>query len=185
MVEELFEQMKKDMQKVLDFCRREFNRVRTGRPSLSLLDGIKVNYYGTMSPLNQVATLSIPESRLITIQPWDTKMLEEIEKAILKSDIGLTPMNDGKIIRIAIPGLTEERRKELVKMVKKMAEDRKIDIRNHRREAIEKLRNMKKQKEISEDDLYRYQDEAQKITNQYVSKIDELLAEKEKEILEV
>ena len=127
--------------------------MRTGRASLSILDGIKVDYYGTMTPLNQMATLAVPESRLITIQPWDISVIKEIEKALLKSDLGLTPSNDGKIIRIAIPPLTEERRKELVKVVHKMCEDYKVSFRNIRRDSNELLKSMKKDGEISEDDL--------------------------------
>ncbi len=185
MVEEVLDDLKIEMQKALDFMKKEFQRVRTGRASISLLDGIRVNYYGTPTPLNQVASLSVPESRLIVIQPWDSTMLEEIEKAIQKSELALTPMNDGKMIRIPIPPLTEESRKELVKLVKKMAEERKIDLRNKRREAIEILREMKKEKEISEDGYYRNQEEVQKITDDFVAKIDEQLAAKEKEILEI
>lgn len=185
MVEEVLDDLKKEMQKALDFMKKEFTRIRTGRASINLLDGIRVNYYGTPTPLNQVATLSVPEGRLIVIQPWDSSMVGEIEKAIQKSELALTPMNDGKMIRIPIPPLTEERRKELVKLVKKMAEERRIDLRNKRREAIEILRDMKKDKEISEDGYYRYQEEVQKITDDFVTKVDEILADKEKEILEL
>ena len=159
MVKEVLDDLKIEMQKALDFMKKELTRVRTGRASINLLDGIRVNYYGTPTPLNQVASLSVPESRLIVIQPWDSTMLEEIEKAIQKSELALTPMNDGKMIRIPIPPLTEESRKELVKLVKKMAEERKIDLRNKRREAIEILREMKKEKEIGEDGYYRNQEE--------------------------
>jgi ribosome recycling factor len=185
MVKEILEDLKVDMQKVIDFMKREFARVRTGRASISLLDGIKVNYYGTPTPLNQIATLSVPESRLILIQPWDSNVLGEIEKAIQKSELGLQPMNDGKVIRIPIPPLTEERRKELVKLIRKMAEERKVDLRNKRREAVEILREMKKEKEIGEDDLYRYQEEVQKITDNFIEKVEEILSAKEKEILEI
>ena len=134
-------------------------------------------------PLNQVASVSIPESRLLTIQPWDIKILVEIEKAILKSDLGLTPSNDGKIIRVNVPPLTEERRKELVKLVKKMAEDCRVAIRNVRREAIERLKGREKAKEISEDDLFRLQDEVQKVTDDHIKKVEGIVADKEKEIL--
>jgi len=185
MVKEVLDDLKIEMQKALDFMKKEFTRVRTGRASINLLDGIRVNYYGTPTPLNQVASLSVPESRLIVIQPWDSTMLEEIEKAIQKSELALTPMNDGKMIRIPIPPLTEESRKELVKLVRKMAEERKIDLRNKRREAIEILREMKKEKEIGEDGYYRNQEEVQKITDDFVAKVDEQLAAKEKEILEI
>ncbi len=185
MVEEVLDDLKIEMQKALDFMKKEFQRVRTGRASISLLDGIRVNYYGTPTPLNQVASLSVPESRLIVIQPWDSTMVEEIEKAIQKSELALNPMNDGKMIRIPIPPLTEERRKELVRLVKKMAEEGRIDLRNKRRDSIEILRDMKKEKEIGEDVLYRYQEEVQKITDNFVAKVDEQLTAKEKEILEI
>ncbi len=185
MVEEVLNDLKIEMQKALDFMKKDFQRVRTGRASISLLDGIRVNYYGTPTPLNQVASLSVPESRLIVIQPWDSTMVEEIEKAIQKSELALNPMNDGKMIRIPIPPLTEERRKELVRLVKKMAEEGRIDLRNKRRDSIEILRDMKKEKEIGEDVLYRYQEEVQKITDNFVAKVDEQLTAKEKEILEI
>lgn len=185
MVEEVLDDLKIEMQKVLDFMKKEFQRVRTGRASISLLDGIRVNYYGTLTPLHQVATLSVPESRLIVIQPWDSTMVEEIEKAIQKSELALNPMNDGKMIRIPIPPLTEERRKELVRLVKKMAEERRVDLRNKRRDSIEILRELKKEKEIGEDALFRYQEEVQKITDGFVAKVDEQSAAKEKEVLEI
>jgi ribosome recycling factor len=164
--------------------KNELKRVRTGRASLSLLDGIKADYYGTLTPLNQMATLAVPESRLITIQPWDASAIKEIEKAILKSDLGLTPSSDGKIIRISIPALTEERRKELVKIVRKICEDYKVSIRNIRRDSNELLKSMKKDSEISEDDAFKSQDEVQKITDEHIKLIDECFGEKEKEILE-
>lgn len=185
MVDELLEDLKSRMEKVITHLRREYDRVRTGRASLSLLDGIRVDYYGTPTPLNQVATLSIPEARLIVIQPWDKGVLGEIERAVQKSELGLTPMNDGKVIRIAIPPLTEERRKELGKLVRKMAEERKVDLRNQRRDANETLRDLKKEKEITEDDLFRFQEEVQQVTDRYVKKVDEVLEEKEKEIMEI
>ena len=150
-----------------------------------MLDGIRVSYYDTPTPLNQMASLAVPEPRLIVIQPWDKTAIEDIEKAILKSELGLTPMNDGKVIRIAIPSLTEERRKELVKVARKMAEDNKVAIRNIRRDANEMLKDLKKEKEITEDDLFRSQDEVQKVTDQFISEVDELCATKEKEILEI
>jgi ribosome recycling factor len=158
--------------------------VRTGRASISLLDGIKVDYYGTQTPLNQLATLSVPEPRLITIQPWDATVIKEIEKAIMKSDLGLTPVNDGKIIRVSIPPLTEQRRVELVKVVKKMAETCKVSIRNHRRDFNEDLKQKKKDKEVSEDEFFKGQKEVQDITDDYIKKSDELTQTKEKEILE-
>ncbi len=185
MANDVLDALKSDMEKVVSFLRKEYDRVRTGRASLSLLDGIRVNYYGSPTPLNQVATVSVPEPRLITIQPWDKGVLGEIEKAIQKSELGLTPMTDGKVVRIAIPPLTEERRKELVKLVRKMAEERKVDLRNHRRDANEMIKELKKDKEITEDELFRQQEEVQKVTDQYVKKLDEILKDKETEILEI
>jgi ribosome recycling factor len=143
-----------------------------------------VEYYGTLTPLNQLATVSTPESRLITIQPWDTKAIGDIEKAILRSDLGLPPVNDGKIIRINIPMLTEERRKELVKVVSRMVEDSKVALRNHRRDINEKLKDLKKNKTISEDDFFRLQEEVQKVTDEWIKKSDGIKVAKEKEILE-
>jgi ribosome recycling factor len=176
--------LNEEMVKSLDSLKREFSKVRTGRASISLLDGIKVDYYGTQTPLNQLATLSVPEPRLITIQPWDATVIKEIEKAIMKSDLGLTPVNDGKIIRVSIPPLTEQRRVELVKVVKKMAENGKVSIRNHRRDINEDLKQKKKDKEVSEDEFFKGQKEVQDITDDYIKKCDDLTQAKEKEILE-
>ncbi len=173
------------MESSLNAYRRELSKIRTGRASLSLLDGIKVEAYGSPMPLNQVASLTIPESRLIVIQPWDPQVLSVIEKAIQKSDLGLNPQNDGKVIRISIPQLTEERRKDLVKQVKKISEEYRVAIRNIRRDTIDTLKKQKNNKEISEDDLFRFQDEAQKATDKHIAKIDEILVEKEKEVMEV
>jgi ribosome recycling factor len=184
MKEEILSECRQKMVTTIDVLKKEFMRIRTGRASTSLLDGIKVNCYDTQMPLDQVASISIPESRLITIKPWDQSIMGEIEKSILKSELGLTPMNDGKIIRIPIPPLTEERRKELAKLARKMAEDGKISIRNHRREANELLKDLKQEKEISEDDMYKGQDEVQKITDEYIKKIDQVTSEKENEIIE-
>ncbi len=178
-------EMAEKMEKSVDAFKNELSKIRTGRASLGLLDDISVDAYGSNMPLNQVATLTIPESRLIAIQPWDPQMLPAIEKAILKSSIGLTPVSDGKIIRLNIPQLTEERRKELVKQVKKIAEDHRIAIRNVRRDGNDTLKKQKKDKEISEDDLFKLQDEAQSETNSYVKQIDEITASKEKEVMEV
>jgi ribosome recycling factor len=185
MTKDLEKEMRAEMEQALEATRQEFSRVRTGRASVTLLDGIKVTYYGSVVPLNQVATLTVPESRLITVQPWDTKMVGEIEKAILKSDLGLTPANDGKIIRIPIPALTEERRKELVKVIKKLAEKAKVSLRNVRRDVNEKLKSMKSEKQVSEDEYFTCHQEVQEITDDYVKKADELLAEKEKELMEL
>jgi ribosome recycling factor len=173
------------MEKSVDSFRKELAKVRTGRASLSILDGIVVDAYGSSMPLNQVGTLTIPESRMIVIQPWDPQMLPAIEKAILKSSLGLNPIGDGKVIRLNIPQLTEERRKELVKSVKKIAEEFRVTIRNIRRDAIEILKKQKKDKEISEDELFKYQEEAQSETDLYIKKIDEVTANKEKEVMEV
>jgi len=185
MVEEIFEDLKDRMGKSMESLKREYSRLRTGRASISLLDGIRVSYYDTPTPLNQMASLAVPEPRLIVIQPWDKTAIEDIEKAILKSELGLTPMNDGKVIRISIPPLTEERRKELVKVARKMSEENKVSIRNIRRDANEMLKDLKKEKEIPEDDLFRSQEEVQKATDQFISQVDELCAVKEKEILEI
>lgn len=185
MVDEIFEDLNERMGKSIEALKREYSRLRTGRASSSLLDGIRVSYYDTPTPLNQMASIAVPEPRLIVIQPWDKTALGEIEKAILKSELGLTPMNDGKVIRIAIPPLTEERRKELVKVARKMAEDNKVAIRNIRRDANDMLKDLKKEKEITEDNLFRSQEEVQKITDEFISQVDQLCSEKEKEILEI
>jgi len=184
MKDEVLAESRAKMNNTVEALKRDFMRIRTGRASTSLLDGIKVTCYDTQMPLEQVASVSVPESRLITIQPWDLSIIGEIEKSILKSELGLTPMNDGKILRISIPPLTEERRKELAKMAKRMAEENKITIRNHRREANDKLKEMKNEKLLSEDDLHRAFDEVQEITNDFIKKIDEITSEKEKEIIE-
>ncbi len=178
-------EMAEKMEKSVENFKVELSKVRTGRASLSLLEDISVDAYGSMMPLNQVGTLTIPESRMIAIQPWDPQMIAAIEKAILKSSIGLTPIGDGKIIRLNIPQLTEETRKDLVKQVKKVAEDFRVAIRNVRRDAIETLKKQKKDKEISEDDLFKLQDDAQEETNNYVKQIDDVTASKEKEVMEV
>jgi len=184
MKDPVIDETNKRMNKTIEAFKKELSRVRTGRASVALLDGIKVDYYGTLMPINQVASVTVPESRLITIQPWDANVLPEIEKAILKSDLGLTPTNDGKLIRVSIPPLTEERRKELVKLVKKMGEDCKVAIRNIRRDEMDKLKTKKKDKEISEDEFFRLQDEVQKVTDKFIKKVDELVSAKEKEIME-
>ena len=184
MIDDIYQETKESMSKSIEALERELNRVRTGRASLSILDGIKVDYYGTLTPLNQMATLAVPESRLITIQPWDISVIKDIEKAILKSDLGLTPANDGKIVRIAIPPLTEERRKELVKLVHKMCEEHKVSVRNVRRDSNELLKSLKKDGDISEDEAFKAQDEIQKITDEHVKLIDDCYTNKEKEILE-
>jgi ribosome recycling factor len=173
------------MERSIEAFRKELGKVRTGRASFSLLDGVKVDYYGTPTPLQQVGTLSVPESRLITVTPWDTKMIGPIEKAIQGSGLGLNPSSDGKMVRIPIPPLTEERRRDLAKVVRKMGEDARVAVRNVRREAIEKLKDREKKKEISEDVVKRGQERIQKETDAHVKKIDEILKSKEQEILEV
>ena len=184
MIESTFQETKDRMAKTISDLENELKRVRTGRASISLLDGIRVDYYGTQTALNQMASLSVPESRLIVIQPWDVSVIKEIEKAIFKSDLGLTPSSDGKLIRISIPPLTEARRKELVKVVSKMCEEHKIATRNIRRDSNELLKGFKKDGDISEDDAFKAQDSVQKITDEYITKIDEIYKNKEKEILE-
>ena len=165
--------------------KRDLSKVRTGRASLSLLDDIKVDYYGTPTPLNQVGSMAVPEPRLITIQPWEKNLIGEIEKAILKADLGLNPNSDGQIIRLVFPPLTEERRKEMVKQVKRMGEDAKVGIRNVRREANDTLKRLEKDKDITEDDLKRGEKEIQDVTDEFVSRVDRVIEEKEKDLMEL
>lgn len=181
----VIDELTEKMETSVDAYKRELTKIRTGRASLALLNGIKVDAYGSMLPVDQVGTLTIPESSMIAIKPWDPQMIGPLEKAILASDLGLTPANDGNVIRLTIPPLTEERRKELVKQVKKLGEEFKVAIRNVRREANDALKKQKKDKEISEDDMFRLQDEAQKATDSFIQKIDEVAAGKEKEVMEV
>jgi ribosome recycling factor len=185
MVQEIYQEVEQKMEKSIAALHKELARIRTGRASLALLDGISIDYYGTPTPLNQVATLAVPESRLITIQPWDKSHISAIEKAIQRSDLGLTPINDGKMIRLAIPALTEERRKDLVKQVKKIGEEAKIALRNVRREGNEGLKAMEKAKDISEDECHRGQEHVQKITDRFITTVDETLSAKEHEVMEV
>lgn len=185
MIQELRKKTNERMQASIEALKKKFASVRTGRASLSLLDGLTVDYYGTPTPLTQVASLSLPDSRQIAIQPWEQKLIPEIEKTIMKSDLGLTPMNDGKLIRINIPALNEERRKQLVKVVRKEAEDAKVAVRNIRRDVNEELKKLEKEKHVSEDEIKKEHDEVQKITDSFVKKVDELLEHKEKEIMEV
>ena len=184
MLESIYEETRERMGKSEAALHNELKRVRTGRASLYLLDGIRVDYYGTLTPINQMATLAVPESRLITIQPWDVSIIKEVEKAILKSDLGLTPSSDGKMIRISIPPLTEERRKELVKIVNKICEEHKVAVRNIRRDSNEMIKSLKKDGDISEDDAFRAQDQVQKITDEYINLVGGIYEGKEKEILE-
>lgn len=173
------------MKKSIKALGDEFNTIRTGRASASLFDKIKVDYYGQPTPLSQVASISIPESRLVVIQPWDKGVLGDIEKAIFASELSLNPANDGKVIRINIPPLTEERRKELVKLAKNTAEQSRVAVRNIRRDANDELKKAEKDSEISEDELKRAEEEIQKLTDKYIAEVNSLLEDKEKEILEV
>jgi ribosome recycling factor len=173
------------MDGAIEALKKDFGSIRTGRASLALLDDITVDYYGTATPLQQLASLGVPESRQITIQPWEQRIIPEIEKAIMKSDLGLTPSNDGKIIRITIPPLTEERRKQLVKVVKKRAEEARIAIRNIRRDSNEELKKLEKDKHLSEDEAKKSHEEIQKLTDSYIVKVEEVLRHKENEIMEV
>ncbi len=184
-MKKVFDETDARMEKAIEALRGELSKVRTGRASVTLLEGVKVDYYGSPTPLNQVATLSAPESRLITVQPWDISQIQPIEKAISSADLGLTPSNDGKIIRIQVPALTEERRKEFVKLVRKYAEECRISIRNARREANETLKKMEKDKDISEDDCKKGQEEVQDITDSKIKKVDSILSAKEADIMEV
>lgn len=185
MIDEVKEEAKDKMGKSVSSLKSELKKIRTGRASLGLLDDIRVEYYGTMTPLNQLATLSVPESRLITIQPWDVSSVNSIEKAIQKSNLGLTPSNDGKIIRINIPPLTEERRKEIVKQVNKLCEDYRVAVRNIRRDANDMLKQLKKDGDASEDEVFKAQEDIQKLTDEHIKEIDTIYKEKEKEILEL
>ncbi|MGE4520574.1 MAG: ribosome recycling factor [Desulfobacteraceae bacterium] len=184
MVNEVLKETKDKMKKALEALRHELLKVRTGRASASLVDSVSVEYYGAKTPLNQLASVTVPESRLVVIQPWDSTAINDIEKAILKANIGITPSNDGKVIRLSIPPLTEERRKEIVKQVSKICEDYKVGIRNIRRDSNEDLKSFKKDGEISEDQMFKGQDEVQKLTDSHIKEIEELNKAKEKEILE-
>jgi ribosome recycling factor len=185
MNEAVFNHLQKEMDDSVGALRKELTKLRTGRASTALLEHINVEYYGATTPLIQLATLSAPEPRLLVIQPFDRGAMHEIERAILKSDLGLTPSNDGKIIRIPIPQLTEERRKELVKHVKKIAEEYRVSVRNHRRVAIEQLKEAEKKKEITADDHKHGQDRVQKITDDFIGRIDKIVKAKEEEVMAV
>ena len=185
MAKQVISQAKEKMEKSISAFSRELASIRAGRANASLLDRITVDYYGAPTPINQLGGVSVPEARLLVITPYDKSILGDIEKAIMKSDIGITPTNDGNVIRLTIPQLTEERRKELVKVVKKEAEDAKIAIRNVRRDANDDLKKLEKNGEITEDELRSYNDDIQKLTDQSIVKIDNLAKDKEKEILTV
>lgn len=185
MISDLKKNTESSMSKSIDSLTESLQSIRAGRANTSLLDRIYVDYYGQQSPLNQVASLSAPEARLLAIQPWDATLIPEIEKAIQKSDLGITPSNDGKIIRLVIPQLTEERRKDLTKLVGKYAEEAKVSIRNIRRDAMEDIKKAEKAKEISEDDRKTYEEDIQKLTDKYIKDVDGVAADKEKELMEI
>jgi len=183
--DEVVKESENRMEKVIERTKKEFSMVRTGRATPSILEGIKADYYGTPTPINQMAKISVPESRQLVIQPWDKNAIKPIEKAILKSDLGLNPNVDGDVIRLIIPQLTEERRKELVKVVRNKAEEQRVAVRNIRRDANEDLKEMENNGDISEDNYHRGLENVQELTNSYIEMIDELLEEKEAEIMEV
>jgi len=185
MTKDIVTKARSAMDKAIESLKKDFTKVRTGRASVSLLDDVRVDYYGTPTPLSQLGTLAVPEPRLITIQPWEKKLLPEIEKAIFKADLGLTPNSDGQLIRMAIPPLTEDRRKEMVKMLKRMAEETKVAVRNVRRDANDAVKKLAKDKEISEDDAKRVEKEIQDLTDKFVARADEVVAVKEKEVMEI
>ncbi|MFH1335924.1 MAG: ribosome recycling factor [Candidatus Zixiibacteriota bacterium] len=184
-LKKIYTETEERMKKGIEAIKKEFASIRTGKATTSLLDGIKVDYYGTLTPLAQVANLGVPDPRLIVIQPWEKKLIPEIVKAIQKSDLGLNPQSDANVIRLPIPTLTEERRKDLVKLVKKLSEDAKVALRNIRRDSNEALKKAEKEKAISEDDSRKGHDHVQKITEEYIEKIEEILNKKEKEIMEI
>ena len=173
------------MKKTIEKVKHDFSTVRTGRANAALLEGIKVESYGSLMALNQVAGISVPDGRTLEIRPWDLSQLAAIEKAILKSDLGLTPVNDGKLIRISIPALTEERRKEIIKVVNKMSEDYKVAVRNERRNIIDQIKQAEKNKEITEDDRKKYENDSQKLTDLYIKKIEELVEQKEADLMKI
>jgi ribosome recycling factor len=184
-IEEFLDDAKRRMDRSIETTRTEFNSVRTGRASAALLDRITIDYYGTPTPLKNMATIGVPEPRMITVQPFDPSQIKAIEKAVQESDLGLTPSNDGKLIRLPIPQLTEERRKELVKLVKSMAEEGRVAVRNVRRDAIKHLEELVKNREVGDDEERTAEARVQKLTDEHVSRIDDLLKRKEAEIMEV
>lgn len=184
-MDKIISTLKDKMSKTIDVLKSDLSTLKVGRANPNMLDRIEVEYYGTMTKLNQIANISTPESRIIMIQPWEKNILKDIEKAILKSDLGLAPNNDGSTIRLIIPEMTEETRKNTVKKVKKIGEDSKVAIRTIRREANDKVKSLKKDNEITEDDMKKSEDEIQKITDKFVKNIDDLVADKEKEIMSI
>jgi ribosome recycling factor len=185
MVKEVHESCEESMMSSLESLINELKKIRTGRASVSMLDSVKVNYYGTLSPLSQVASITCPDAKSFVITPWEASVLKDIEAAIVKSDIGMSPMNDGRMIRLKVPELTEERRKELVKQVKKIIEEARISVRAARRDANEAVKKMQKNKEISEDELKRSNDDIQKLTDNYIAKVDQIGDEKEKDLMTI
>lgn len=185
MLKDVYSKAEKGMKIAVENFKKELTSIRTGRANPAILERVKVDYYGTSMPVNQLATITVPEARVLLIQPWDASALNLIQKAIQTSDLGVNPSNDGKVIRIVLPELTEERRKEMVKMTNKIAENSRIAIRNIRREAIDEIKKMEKNKEISEDEMKKGQEEVQKLTDKYIKQIDEITAKKEAEIMEV
>lgn len=185
MIDDIYLETQEKMEKAINATKATLARIRTGKASPTLLDTVRVNYYGSATPLNQVATINIPEPRLIVIQPWEKKLISDIEKAILKADLGLNPANDGTIIRIPIPPLSEERRKELVKVAGKNAEEMKVAIRNIRRDGIDALKKAEKESKISEDDMRRGQNNIEELTKDFIQQVDDLLEKKEKDIMEI
>ncbi|ATW24540.1 ribosome recycling factor [Candidatus Formimonas warabiya] len=185
MIREIVQEADEKMNKTVEVLKKDLASLRAGRATPALLDKIQVDYYGALTPVNQMANINVPEPRLLLIQPWDKSTISAIEKAILKSDLGLTPSNDGNVIRIGIPQLTEERRKELVKVVKKKAEEARVAVRNVRREVNDMIKELEKEHEVSEDDSKRALDEVQKTTDKFIKKVDDTMNAKEKEIMEV
>ncbi|RPI48842.1 MAG: ribosome recycling factor [Chloroflexi bacterium] len=185
MIDDLMEELRGRMGKSVDVLQEELLGIRTGRASPALVERLQVEYYGTLTPLNQMASVAVPEPRLLVIRPWDPSALNDIERAIQKSDLGLTPMNDGKLIRLNIPRLTEERRRELVKLVARRVEDGRVAIRNLRRDALKDMQEFEKEKMISEDEFFRAKDEVQELTDQFITRIDEIGKRKEEEVMEI
>lgn len=185
MIDEVLSEARSAMDKAIKALKKEMTKVRTGRASTALLDDVKVEYYGVPTPLSQVATLSAPEARLITVQPWEKNLLPAIERAIFKADIGLTPSSDGQLIRLPVPALTEERRLEMVKLIKRMAEDARISVRSARRDANENLKMLEKEKELTEDEQKRGEKDVQQLTDEYIGNIDMVLQSKERELMEI
>ncbi len=183
-MKQVFNEAQKNMQKSVDFFKSQLAKVRTGRASSTILEGIKADYYGQMTGLEQMSTISVPDAKTLVIQPWDRNTLSTIEKAVQQADLGFNPQNDGTVIRISVPPLTEERRREMVKLCKKYAEDARVSVRNNRRDALDSLRKLEKNKEISEDELKRGEEEIQKKTDIFIKEIDKLTDEKEKELME-